>query len=95
MMKSVVGIISVILSQVFVGLVLGLLWNYSLVPLGAVSLPMSGACALWGLIVIATIMLCYVGANVVMSVVEYYRRLIIAEMVVKLPSPADKKADEE
>ena len=92
-MKTVVGIFSVVLSQVFVGLLLGILWNYSLVPLGAVNLSMLGACALWALIVIATIMLCYIGANVIMSVVEYYRRLLLAE-ILTAPKPADKKVDE-
>ena len=90
-MKAVIGFVSAVLSQVFTGLFLGMLWNYSLAPLGLPDIPMLSAIAIWVLVVTATVMLCYIATNVIISVVDYYRRLTITETLLNL---AEKKKDD-
>ena len=81
-MKVIVGVISALFSQIFFGLIFGMLWNYIASPLGFTPLPMLSACAIWGLVLGVVIMLTYVIANVAMSVIEYYRRLALAELML-------------
>lgn len=94
-MKAIIGFLTAGLSQVFAGLFLGILWNYSLAPLGLPVIPIMSAVAAWGLIVTATVMISYIVANVVMSVVDYYRRLALTETIQALvPANKDKKDDD-
>lgn len=91
-MKAVVGFISAVLSQVFTGLFLGMLWNYSLVPMGLPTITMTSAVAVWGILVTAVVMLSYIVANIVISVVNYYHHLALTESLLGLVPP-DKKKD--
>lgn len=94
-MKAIVGFISAVLSQVFAGLFLGMLWNYSLAPLGLPALPMTSAIAIWGIVVVMVIMLSYIISNVVISVIDYYRRLTISEALLSLAPADNKKKDDD
>lgn len=93
-MKAVVGFISAVLSQVFTGMFLGMLWNYSLAPMGLPAISITSAVAVWGIVVVMVVMLSYIVANVVVSVVDYYRRLALAEALLGV-APPDKKKDDD
>ncbi len=96
-MKAITGFISAVLSQIVIGLIIGMLWNYSIAPLGLPTLPMTHACAIWMLIALITVVLTYVSTNVVMVVIEYYRKLQLAETIEALAiiNKDDNKSEED
>lgn len=94
-MKAISGFISAVLSQVVIGLVIGMLWNYSISPLGLPNMSMSHACAIWCLIVLITTVITYIATNIVMVVIEYYRKLQLAETVEALAKLDKDKSEED
>lgn len=68
MRETVYGLIIAVLSQVFVGLVLGLLWNYTFTELGYQPVSASGTVSGWLGMVLAVGVLSFVVANMFKSV---------------------------
>jgi membrane associated rhomboid family serine protease len=62
-MNNIGSYIATFLSQVFVGLFIGLCWNNSMTELGFPNLSMIGAIALWFGILVPYFVLAYIAAN--------------------------------
>lgn len=93
MNETVAGYIGTFLSQIFVGLFIGICWNYGLTDLGVPQLSMLGAVLLWFGILIPYMVMMFIASNMLRNATG----VIIATEPKKedKPAPSSQKIDDD